>query len=78
MGFTPAFIRINNWMRWNVAGMYYSTIGLYAAFVSEILTRIPGLPLFTFLTPGTLAVTIIGVLVNSRHRKIRISYVNQL
>lgn len=43
-GIFPALLRIKNWLNLHVAFMYYSVIGLYAAFVSEVIVRIPGLP----------------------------------
>lgn len=68
MGFLPAFFRVKNWIRWHVAGMYYSVIGLYAAFLSEILTRIPGLP-FGFITGlGTAMVLTSGIILFNKFR----------
>lgn len=42
-GMIPVLFRINGWFNLHVAFMYYSVIGLYAAFASEILVRIPGI-----------------------------------
>lgn len=41
-GMIPAIARkpAGRWMRMHMAFMYYSVIGLYAAFVSEIITRV--------------------------------------
>lgn len=74
MGFLPAFFRSRNWITWHVAGMYYSVIGLYAAFVSEVVTRIPGLPFFAMVSLGTAVVMVIGMRVFIRNRKIWMSY----
>lgn len=41
-GMIPVLMRINNWFNLHVSFMYYSVIGLYAAFASEIIVRIPG------------------------------------
>lgn len=40
--------------------MYWSVIGLYAAFVSEVLTRIPGTPFFGMVGIATGIIMIIG------------------
>ncbi len=69
MGFLPAFFRMRNWIRWHVAGMYYSVIGLYAAFVSEIVTRIPGLPFGLMTALGSTIVMIIGVILFNKFQK---------
>lgn len=69
MGFLPAFFRVKNWMQWHVAGMYYSVIGLYAALVSEVVTRIPGLPFFWMVFAGTGLVMIIGVVNFGKYRR---------
>lgn len=43
LGMVPALLRTpKNWFDLHFAFMYYSVIGLYAAFVSETLVRIPG------------------------------------
>ena len=60
-GFIPAILRFKYWLRWHLAGMYFSIIGLYSAFVSEVVTRIPGLPFFPMVVVGTATVTAIGV-----------------
>jgi len=45
MGFVPALFRkkISSWIHYHVFGMYYSAIGLYAAFAAEVVVRIPGI-----------------------------------
>ena len=69
MGFLPAFFRIKNWIRWHVAGMYYSVIGLYAALVSEIATRLPGTPFFPVVIGGSALVIAAGIFLFNRKRK---------
>lgn len=49
--------------------MYWSVIGLYAALVSEIVTRIPGVNFGLMVGLGTAAVMLVGWIVflkNSR------------
>ncbi len=52
-GLWPAFARRGNWVMSHLAFMYWSVIGLYAATVAEVLTRIPNSPFW-----GTLGVSI--------------------
>ena len=55
-GMIPIMVkRTDQAMMHHVSWMYWSVIGLYAAFVSETLTRIPDKPFFTMLA---VAVTI--------------------
>ncbi|NOT76529.1 MAG: DUF2306 domain-containing protein [Cyclobacteriaceae bacterium] len=63
MGIIPALIRKpkNTWLWYHMAGMYYSTIGLYSAFVSEVAVRIPGAPFFAVVTISTVVIFIIAV-----------------
>ncbi len=74
MGFLPAFFRSRNWINWHVAGMYYSVIGLYAAFVSEVVTRIPGLPFSLMVGLGTALVMAIGIWGFQKNQKKWMSY----
>lgn len=60
MGFLPALARIAGWKHWHVAGMYWSVIGLYAAFVSEVVTRIPGVNFGMMVGLSTAAVMLAG------------------
>jgi hypothetical protein len=50
-GLIPAFRRKpeKTWVIWHFAFMYWSIIGLYAAFVSEVVTRVPETPYFGML-----------------------------
>ena len=47
-GFVPVIARklIPNWLEWHFSMMYWSAVGLYAAFFTETLTRIPHTPFF--------------------------------
>jgi len=49
--------------------MYWSVIGLYAAFVSEMLTRIPESPFFGMVGLATFAVMIVAQLCFMKYRK---------
>lgn len=52
--------RGNHKMAHHIAWMYYSVIGLYAAFASEIIVRIPGVPFSLVVGLATLVVMVIG------------------
>jgi uncharacterized membrane protein len=67
-GFVPAFFRIKNWLQWHVTSMYYSVIGLYAALVSEVVTRVPGLPFFPMVMGGTAFVMVVAFAAFARNR----------
>jgi len=41
-GMIPVLFRTKSWLRLHLSFMYYSVIGLYAAFASEVIVRIPG------------------------------------
>ena len=43
-GMIPVMIRTPQWFKLHLSFMYYSVIGLYAAFASEVIVRIPGIP----------------------------------
>ena len=63
MGMYPAISRKNpDWMRRHMYWMHYSVVGLYAAFVSEIVVRFPmGISFFTAVGLGTVAVLVAGM-----------------
>ncbi len=69
MGFLPAIARTPGWKNWHVAGMYWSVIGLYAAFVSEVVTRIPGVNFGLMVGLATTAVMLAGGAVFRRNGK---------
>lgn len=48
------------WIQMHFSFMYWSVMGLYAAFVSEVLTRIPEQPFFTMVGVGSGMVMVIG------------------
>ncbi|MEQ9412254.1 MAG: hypothetical protein RIF39_00415, partial [Cyclobacteriaceae bacterium] len=51
------------WLFRHLTYMYYSIVGLFAAFVSETLTRIPQSPFFTTVIIASIATIIFGVLI---------------
>lgn len=42
-GIFSVLLRTKSWLNYHLAFMYYSVMGLYAAFASEVIVRIPGL-----------------------------------
>jgi len=64
-GMIPAILRkpVNRWLRWHYGFMYWSVIGLYAAFMAESLVRIPQTPFFGMVGVATFGVIIIGGIV---------------
>ena len=59
----------NRWINLHYIYMYWSVIGLYAAFVSEVFTRIPETPFFSMLSITTFAVMGVAGFVYTRLRK---------
>ena len=50
----------NNWLGYHFSFMYWSVLGLYAAFVAETLTRIPRTPFFQMVGVATGSVMLVG------------------
>ncbi len=69
-GFIPVMRRkpAKSWLMQHFTFMYFSVVGLYAAFASEILTRIPRSPFFAMVIIASLAITALGVLIYKRMR----------
>lgn len=63
LGIGTAIRRKPGWVHRHLTYMYYSIVGLYAAFVAETLTRIPQSPFFTTVTIASIATIIIGVII---------------
>lgn len=59
-GIVPVFIKPKGWLRMHGTFMYFSVVGLYAAFFSEIFTRIPGSSFSLMVIVPSIAVTVIG------------------
>lgn len=68
-GMIPVVFRKHfpKWKRFHVAFMYYSVIGLYAAFVSEVVVRIPGVSFGWMVFVATLTVMIPAVIFFKRN-----------
>jgi uncharacterized membrane protein len=61
-GMIPAILRkpVNRWLSLHYGFMFWSVIGLYAAFAAESLVRIPQAPFFGMVGIATFAVMILG------------------
>lgn len=70
-GMLPIMLRKpkRGYMGLHFSFMYWSVIGLYAAFVSETLTRIPETPFYSMLGISTFAVMIIASWAFRRNQK---------
>ncbi len=61
--------RPKNWLGMHFAFMYWSVMGLYAAFVSETLTRVPETPFFGIVGIATFAVMLLANLLYKKYSK---------
>lgn len=61
-GMIPVLFRTKSWLRLHLSFMYYSVIGLYAAFASEIIVRIPGISFGPAVGIATTLVMIVAML----------------
>ncbi len=68
-GVYPSIRRQGNWVVWHFSMMYWSIIGLYAAFVSEVFTRTLPTPFFTGVGIGTALIMIAGAIGFKIHSK---------
>ncbi|WP_051203309.1 DUF2306 domain-containing protein [Hugenholtzia roseola] len=62
VGMIPILLKkpIQTWKYLHFSFMYWSVMGLYAAFVAEMLTRIPKTPFFGMVGAATAAVMMVG------------------
>ncbi len=62
-GFIPVVTQKprNSWVYLHISFMYYSVIGLYAAFASEVLVRIPGVGFWWVVMGATVVVMMAGI-----------------
>ena len=62
MGMLPVWLKkpINKWKYLHFTFMYWSIIGLYAAFAAEVLTRIPDTPFYGMVGLATFAIMLMG------------------
>ncbi|QOI98335.1 MAG: DUF2306 domain-containing protein [Flammeovirgaceae bacterium] len=65
MGILPLINRqpSGKWLMRHLTWMYYSVIGLYAAFASEIIVRIPGLPFAAMVVTASVTITAVGIFI---------------
>ncbi|NER14139.1 DUF2306 domain-containing protein [Leptobacterium flavescens] len=70
-GMLPALRRKpeKKWLGMHFSFMYWSVIGLYAAFVAEVLTRVPSTPFFGMLGIAIAVVMIIASIAWRRKKK---------
>lgn len=75
-GMFPVYFkdRIAGWYHLHISFMYYCVIGLYAAFLSEIVTRIPDLNFGIMVGLGTGLVMLLGGLAFQLKRKFWLSH----
>ena len=61
-GFVPAFLRYprKGWLELHYEFMNWSYVGLVAAAVSEVLTRLPSSPFWGAVLAGSMAVFVLG------------------
>jgi uncharacterized membrane protein len=64
LGMIPIWTKkpANSWKYRHFNFMYWSVIGLYAAFAAEVLTRIPESPFFGMVGIATGIITILGAI----------------
>lgn len=60
VGVLPVLFRTKNWVKLHIYFMYWSVIGLYAAFIAEVAVRIPNTIFWWMVGIGTAVVTVIG------------------
>lgn len=68
-GILPVLFRLKNWIKFHVYFMYWSVIGLYAAFVAEVAVRIPNSKFWWMVGIGTGIVTILGGIIYAKKKK---------
>jgi uncharacterized membrane protein len=62
-GMIPVLFRkhIKAWFNFHMSFMYYSVIGLYAAFASEVIVRIPGIRFWWSVLAATMVVMVVAM-----------------
>lgn len=69
-GMLPAIRKKSpSWIDYHIGFMYWSVIGLYAAFASETFTRIPKTPFFVMVGIATGIIMLLGAIFFVRYRK---------
>ena len=67
-GILPVLFRPNNWIKFHVYFMYWSVVGLYAAFVAEVAVRVPNSAFWWMVGIGTALVTVFGGIAYAKHK----------
>ncbi len=70
LGMVPVWRRSKNWLRRHLYFMYWSVIGLYAAFAAEILVRVPQSPFWGMVGIATAAIAIGGGIYYSKKKTV--------
>ena len=62
LGMIPIWIKkpVNNWQYLHFSFMYWSVIGVYAAFAAELFTRIPKTPFYDMVGLATGVIMLMG------------------
>lgn len=60
LGMIPIFFKPKNWILYHLSWMFWSVIGLYAAFASEVFTRFFPAPFFSAVGIATAMIMIAG------------------
>ncbi len=68
-GMIPVIKKRNGWIMRHYSFMYWSIIGLYAAFASETLTRVPETPFFGMVGLATGIIMLIGAFGFAKERR---------
>ncbi len=59
----------NSWKHMHFSFMYWSVVGLYSAFVSELLTRIPETPFFGMVGIASFIIMMIGLIIYNKKKR---------
>lgn len=70
-GIIPVLVKrpTGAWLRMHGSFMYFSVVGLYAAFFSEIVTRIPGQSFPLMVSIATISTITLGFLIFNRFKE---------
>ena len=68
-GMIPLIKKPPGWLHRHFAFMYWSVIGLYAAFASETLARVPETPFFGMIGLATGVVMLLGAIFYRKNRE---------
>lgn len=68
-GMIPVIKKSKGWINRHFGFMYWSVIGLYAAFASETFTRIPETPFFSMVGIATAVIMLLGAIGFVKYRK---------